>query len=197
MSLDFTDAQFDSLAQELKKRLGLVKYFATLGDSDDLSIAVVDEPGRKGFVRVRLQNDDIPFRVVKSGLMGGYNPDPGTPVVLGYDEKGELAIEKMDHDAVREFGGNPLIYNTGDRRISAFTATDGLRPLMTGAVSANAGTTTNEIFIDRFRFSYNNVVKDFLGATVDLSSVLACHGFGGRNRWQYPDSDGYTAYRHR
>jgi hypothetical protein len=183
MSFDqpMTEAQMEALTQELKKRLGLIKLFGHLGDSDDLSVAVVDhidENGipQKGFVRVRLQNDDVPYRVVKSGLLGAYNPDAGTPVVIGYDEKGDMSVEKMDHDGIREGGGNPLIYNPGDRRVSAFKQTDSLRPLLTGAVSASAGTTTNEIFVDRFRFSHNNTVKDFPGQTVDLSSLVPTAG---------------------
>jgi len=168
-----TNAEFSALVQKLKKRLGLIKHFAKLGDSDDLSASIVDEPGRPGFVRVRLEIDDVPYRVVKSGLLGGYSPYPGSPVIVGYDEKGDLAIEKADHDAIVEANGNPLIYNPGDNRISAFKQTDGLLPLFCGAVSSTQGTLTNEVFINSWRFVDNdNTIQWFEGVTVDLTALV-------------------------
>lgn len=170
---ELTNAEIDALVQELKKRLGLIKYFATLGDSDDLSAAIVDEPGRSGFVRVRLELDDVPFRTVKCGLLGAYSPFPGSPVIVGYDEKGDLAIEKADFDAIVEAKGNPLIYNSGDNRLTAFNQTDGLLPLSCGAVSSAAGTLTNEVFVNSFRFvDKTNTVQWFKGALVDLTALV-------------------------
>ena len=122
-------AQTEALVYELKKRLGLIKYMGTLGDSDDNSVSTVDEPGRPGYVRVRLHLDDVPFRVVKSGLLGAYSPYAGSPVVVGYDEKGDLAIEKADFDALLEAKVNPLVFNSGDNRVSGFAQTDSLLPL--------------------------------------------------------------------
>lgn len=170
---ELTNAEIDALVQELKKRLGLIKYFATLGDSDDLSAAIVDEPGRPGFVRVRLEIDDVPFRTVKCGLLGAYSPFPGSPVIVGYDEKGDLAIEKADFDAIVEANGNPLVLNSGDNRLTAFNQTDGLLPLSCGAVSSAAGTLTNEVFVNSFRFvDKTNTVQWFEGALVDLTAFI-------------------------
>ena len=170
---EITNAQLDMLTQELKKRLGLIKYFATLGDSDDLSSSVVDEPGRPGYVRVRLENDDVPYRTVKCGLLGAYSPYPGSPVIVGYDEKGDLAIEKADFDAIVEANGNPLVYNSGDNRLTSFNQTDGLLPLSCGAVSSAEGTLTNEVYVNSFRFvDKTNTVQWFEGALVDLTALV-------------------------
>jgi len=172
MSYDATDAQIESLVQELKKRLGLTKYFAYLGDSDNLASAIVDEPGRKGYVRARVRGDDVPYRVVKSGVLGAYSPYAGSPVILGYDEKGKLAIEKADHDAIVEAKGNPLTLNSGDNRMSAFTQTDGLLPLFCGAVSGTQGTQTNEVYINAYRYSLNDTAYWYEGGLVDLSAYV-------------------------
>lgn len=170
-----TQAEFEALAQKIKKRLGLIKHFAKLGDSDDLQFATVQEPMRKGYVRVRLQNDDTAYRVVKSGVLGAYTPTPGFPVIVGYDEKGDMAIISADFDGLLQAGVNPEVLNSGDPRMSAFNQTDGLLPLMSGAVSggSTAGTQTNEVFINAFRFvdKYNQV-RHFTGALVDLSAYV-------------------------
>jgi hypothetical protein len=165
--------QKDILLIELKKRLNLIKFLGTLGDSDDTSVSTVDEPNRKGWVRVRLQNDDVPYRLAKSGVQGGYSPYPGSAVVVGYDEKGDLAIEKADHDALVEAGINPLIFNSGDQRIHGFNQTDSLMPLWCGAVSEEIGVASTLIAIEAFRYvDTSNTAQWFKGAQVDLSASI-------------------------
>lgn len=163
----------EALIIELKKRLGLTKHLGTIGDSDDLTAATVDEPGRPGYVRVRLYNDDVPYRAVKCGLLGGYSPYPGSPVVVGYDEKGDMAIEKADFDALLEANVNPLVFNSSDPRISGFNQTDSLLPLWCGAVSEELGTASTAVAINTFRYVDNdNVVHWFQGGKVDLVALI-------------------------
>lgn len=165
----------ESTVQELRKRLGLETFYATIGDSDDLQSATIKEPGRPGYIRVRLQNDDMPYRVVKSSMLGAFTPLPGVAVELKYDSRGELAIVQGDFNGLLQAGINPEIYNSGDPAMSAFNQTDGLLPLLSGAVSGGntAAAQTNEVFVNRFRFvDKYNVVRDFPGALLDLSAYV-------------------------
>jgi len=166
-------AQTEALVYELKKRLGLIKYMGTLGDSDDLSVSTVDAPRRPGWVRVRLHLDDVPFREVKCGLLGAYSPYPGSPVVVGYDEKGDLAIEKADFDALLEAKVNPLIFNSGDNRVSGFAQTDSLLPLWCGAVSEEIGTASTKVGVNSYRYvDTANTVHFFEALKVDLAGEI-------------------------
>jgi hypothetical protein len=174
--LIFNDAEIEELTRRLMRKFGLVKYFATLGDSDDTSTATIDEPGQPGIVRVRIENDDVPFRRVKSGLLGAYSPYAGCPVILGYDEKDDLAIEKADHDALREANVNPLVFNSGDSRISGFGQTDSLLPLLSGAVGT-ANTPSTEIFVNPLRYvDLDNIVHWFEGDQVDVVASIPAAG---------------------
>jgi hypothetical protein len=169
-----TPEGLSSFIRELKRRLGLVKHFATLGDRDTGTSgeAVIDEPGSPGWVRVRLQNDDVPYRKAKSGVLGAYPVFPGMPVVLGYDEKGDLAIEKADHDAMREVGLNPLTLNMGDSRVATTWQTDSLLPLWCGAIGSVDKPST-KIAVNVFRYSDTaNEVQEFEGLQTDLAAYI-------------------------
>lgn len=179
MTLDIQetlDFDRDPEIRNLRRRLGLETFRAIMGDSD-LDDSRPDEPGRKGIQRVRIIGDQVPFRRVKSGMVGGYSPRPGHPVIVGYDRAGALTIKETDWDSYTQGGGNPLIYNTGDSRISGFTSTAGLVPLWCGAVGTE-NTPKTEVAVNAFRFlDVDGNVQWFQGERIDLASFIPASGF--------------------
>lgn len=116
------EIELKRLRAELQKRLRLTRRRAVLGDNS--SPAVVDEPGKPGYVRVRYAasgNNSSGFtfpNVVR--LRANISKNPGTPVIVGYDIDGEPAVIDADFNGLEQGGYNPLTSMVVNQDVNGF-----------------------------------------------------------------------------
>lgn len=166
-----SNLDFDDTRRQIRRKLGLEVYFATLGDAN----GIVQEPNRPGYCRVRYTTAaglSLP-PVVKLRAVVPMNP--GLPVVVSYDERGDLAIIAGDFDGLVASGSNPFILNPADRNVYGFTGQTQIVTALSHAVSTS-NTPSTDVAVRSWIYLQEDTWYYFPGERVPLASFIPAAG---------------------
>lgn len=161
----------EEFSRQIKRKLGLVTYPATLGDAS----GVIYEPGKPGYVRVRYRTAaglSLPPVVRMRAVLP---PDPDTAVLVGYDKQGELAVIEGDFDGLLAQGVNPMVMNAADRNVYGYTASSSINIALSHAVST-PDTASTDVAVRSWIYVLDGTWYYFPGERVDLSVSIPAAG---------------------
>jgi hypothetical protein len=160
-----SDFEFSAIRANYKKQNNLLPYPVVIGDGNNpCNIVDPDIPGNILCRYVVSQNLFVPVSV--SAPMNKMGLSPGQGVKLKTDEFGDLYIAGYDNKATLAAGGSPYS-DVVD------TAKVGQQNLVTLLPEPKTGTT---IHIKGWQVVVDGVFYNFVGADLDLSSVIPAAG---------------------
>lgn len=157
-----SETTYQQTRQEIRRKLGLDKRRAILGDAD----GVIYEDMARGLVRVRQEtaNGFSLDRVVR--FRGQMRMKPGRVVTLGYDEDGELCVLNPNFAGQVQQGVSPFEDNAADENRVEFVN----QQQIVTALSHPTSPASDSVAVQPWIFVRDGVIQQFAGEQVDLSS---------------------------
>lgn len=168
-------AELQQLRREYRRDTGQDLEPAYLGDEN----GEIYDINQDGYVWVRFLAAGGNFSKAISVRLRAVVPinseDSQTPVMVGYDHQGKLAVLDIDFDGMLARNQSPYLSNPADVNLYGFTAPSQFMPLYSHATSTPS-TASTDVAVWGIVYIYGDTVHVFYGERVALSSYIPSAG---------------------